>query len=101
MNKIQDKNKYYFKICDRDFTTSDLIKKFHTFPFKNKISFGINPINSKEHIILSKNIDNGCVPDGIILYKISYKYIDILKWIKTGKISNNLYNKIKSVANII
>jgi uncharacterized protein (DUF1919 family) len=100
MNKIQDKNKYYFKICDRDFTTSDLIKKFHALPFNNKISFGINKINLNAHIVLSENENNKCVPEGLILYKTSFKYIDIFKWIKTGEISSNWYSKMKFVAGI-
>jgi uncharacterized protein (DUF1919 family) len=100
MNKVRDKSKYYFKYCDRDIaTTTELIKKFHTLPLTNKISFGINQINSKEHIVIAEK-ENNTVPDGVVLYNISFKYIDIFKWIKTGEITNNWYGKIKALAKI-
>jgi uncharacterized protein (DUF1919 family) len=47
MKEIGDRDKYYIKICDRDFTTPEMIQKFHSLPFKNKISFSVKPFNSK------------------------------------------------------
>lgn len=100
MNKITDKNKYFFKICDRDFVDSDILKKFHDLPYKNKISFGISKLNLQNHFKIKENENNKTVPDGITLYRYSYKYIDVLEWINSENITKNTYSKIKSVANI-
>jgi len=99
MNKFTDRNKYFYKFCDRDFTTPDLINKFHTLPFENKISFGIRPINLNGHIVVAES-ENGTVLDGVFLYRNAFKYVDLFKWIKTGKMSLNWYGKIKSFAKI-
>jgi uncharacterized protein (DUF1919 family) len=100
MNKIKDKSKYYFKICDRDLATVDLIKRFHETPFANKIPMGINPVDSEGHITIAETNDNVSVPDGLVLYDISFKYVDIFKWIKTGKITNNRYSGFKYSARV-
>ena len=100
MKQVTDKNKYYFKICDRDLTTPALIERFHKAPLTNKISFGIAPVSSKNHIIVTEGRDKTSVPDGVILYQLGFKYVDVFKWIKTGKFSNNVYGKIKSLAGI-
>ena len=101
MNEVTDKNKYFFKICDRDLTDVNIIAKFHDLSFKNKISFGINELNIQNHIKINENENNQSVPDGIKLYKHSYKYIDVLEWVNSGSITKNIYSKIKSVANIV
>ncbi len=99
MNKFTDRSKYFYKLCDRDFTTLDLINKFHTLPLDNKISFGIKPINLNGHIVITES-DNGTVPDGVFLYRSSFKYVDIFKWIKAGEMTANWYGKIKTFAKI-
>ncbi len=101
MNKVTDKNKYFFKICDRDLTDANIISKFHNLSLKNKISFGITESNDKNHIQIKENENNQNVPDGVKLYRYSFKYIDVLEWVNSGRITNNIYSKIKSVANII
>jgi len=99
LNSVKDRNNFFFKIDDRDLTTSEIIKDFHSLPFVNKISFGIKEISIKEHIVMiEKNQES--VPDGVILYKKGFRYVDQLKWIKTGLITNNLYSKIKNFAGI-
>ena len=95
MNAITDKNKYFFKICDRDLTDANIIRKFHNLSFKNKISFGITRSNDKNHIQIKENENNQSVPDGVKLYRYSYKYIDVLEWVNSGRITNNIYSKIK------
>jgi uncharacterized protein (DUF1919 family) len=100
MKSIKDKDKYYFKICDRDLTDSNIIIHFHNLPFKNKISFGINEINHPNHLQIKENEDHKFVPNGLELYKLSYLYLDVLGWINSGKITKNWYSKIKSIAKI-
>lgn len=100
MNKVKDKNKFFFKICDRDLVDSDILMKFHDLPYKNKISFGINQLSPKNHFQIKENQNNQTVPDGLLLYKYSFTYIDILEWVNSGRITKNRYSKIKSSANI-
>ncbi len=100
MNAVKDRNDYFYKICDRDLTNSDIILKFHDLPFKNKISFGINSLSPENHFHITENENNKTVPDGLQLYKCSFKYIDLLAWVTTGKITQNSYSKIKSDAKV-
>ena len=88
------------KICDRDLTDDDIISRFHKLPFKNKISFGVGSNNNMNHIQIKEGNNAQFVPDGVELYKCSFKYFDIFKWINTGKVSNNFYSKMKSFAKI-
>lgn len=100
MSRTTDLNKYYFKIDDRDLSDQNIILKFHELPFKNKISFGIKCLNLKNHIQIKENENNQTVPDGVKLYKYCFRYVDVLKWVDSGIITNNLYSRIKSVANM-
>lgn len=100
MNK-KDINNYYFKIDDRDLSNENIILKFHQLPYKNKISFSIKELKIKNHIKIKENENNQTVPDGVQLYQHSFKYLDVLKWVDTGKITNNLYCKIKSFTDIV
>ncbi len=90
MNKTTDLNKYYFKIDDRDLADKNTLLKFHSLPFKNKISFGIKELNIKNHIQIKENENNLTVPDGVTLYRASFRYVDVLKWVDSGVIKNNL-----------
>lgn len=86
MQKVKSKDDFYFKICDRDQASFDIIKKFHKLPFKNKISFGISEIENECHIRIKENEANKTVPHGLALYTICHNYVNIFKWIATGKL---------------
>ena len=100
MNQVRDKNNYFFKICDNALTDETLIHRFHQLPFKNKISFSIKNLKITEHIYLVDYEHLGFVPNGVALYIITYRYVDLLNWIKTGKFSNNLYSRTKAILRI-
>ena len=100
MKQKNDFDDFFFKICDRDLTDDDIIGRFHKLPFKNKVSFGVNSSSNVNHIHIKEGNNAQFVPDGVELYKCSFKYFDIFKWINTGKISNNFYSRIKSFAKI-
>lgn len=100
MKLIKDKNKYFFKICDRDLTDVNILRRFHQLPFKNKISFSIYHLNERNHFKINKNEKKQFVPQGVVLYRYSFFYIDLFKWINSGNITTNLYSKFKSIANI-
>ena len=76
----------YFKFCDRDAAKVEDLRAFHQLPFKNKISFGRQPLDGENAHIMIKEDDNGTVPDGIKLFNLSNKYVDIPHWINTGDI---------------
>ncbi len=101
MNKSTDKSNFFLKICDRDFADQNILNEFHDLPFENKISFGIFNLPHKNHIQIKESENNKTVPDGIKLYRQSYKYIDVLKWLNSGKLSGNLYSIIKSITNLL
>ena len=100
MNLVRDKNNYFFKICDNALTDETLIYRFHQLPFKNKISFSIKNLEIREHIYLVDYEHLGFVPNGVALYIITYRYVDLLNWIKTGEFSNNLYSRAKAMLRI-
>jgi len=96
MNKITDKNKYFFKLCDNALTTDEMMVRFHQLPFKNKISFSVRPLPIKNHIYVPDEQHIGYVPNGVRLYIVSYRYIDLLQWVKTGKFATNTYSRFKA-----
>ncbi len=84
---LEEKNidNFYFKICDREIS-NEIIENFHQLPFKNKISFSIRHIKSlknKNHIKINKKDKKGnYVINGKQLYKLTFLYFDLHKWLK-------------------
>lgn len=92
---------YYFKICDRDGVSTETMKEFHSLPFKNKISFSVNELNGiANHIVVRNDNQADSVPDGVILYKMAFKYVDVIKWIRNQAISTTLKGRLKAHINI-
>ena len=85
MLEEKNMNNYYFKICDRG-KNDEFIEKFHKLPFKNKISYAIRDIDSlkdKNHIKMNeKDKDGNYVINGKKLYKLTFLYFDLHKWLK-------------------
>lgn len=81
-----NKDNYYFKICTAWSATEEHIKKFHSLPFKNKLSYSLSKIeglNTKDHIkIIEKNKkDNTLIPNGKKLFKLTFLYFDLNNWL--------------------
>ena len=77
---------YYFKICDINIGNENVLHKFHQLPFRNKVSFGVKnyaALKDKNHIkIRESNKNEGVhVPNGVKLFKLSFLYFDIPKWL--------------------
>ena len=77
---------YFFKICDRERVTHEHLKTFHELPFKNKISFGLTTcpiLENKNHIKIfeSHNNNNKFVPNGKKLFKLTFIYFKVNKWL--------------------
>lgn len=102
MLRIMNKNKYYFKIDDRDSgsSSSDIITAFHGLKFTNKISFGVKDLRFNNHIQIIQYSNDITVPDGVVLYNLAFRKFDALAWIKSGKILSNRYSKLKSYIGI-
>lgn len=95
LQQNKEKDNLFIKICDREKTDLSIIKEFHRLPFNHKISFGIEPIPIEGHIQIKQSENDKNVPDGVKLYKLSYKYLDVLEWVNSGRISVNIYSKMK------
>lgn len=81
-----DKNSYFFKICDLNDGSESILKKFHDLPFRNKVSFGVKNYDSlkgKNHIKIKESCKNKGlhVPNGVKLFKLTFLYFDIPKWL--------------------
>ena len=78
---------YFFKICDRERVTKEHLLQFHKLPYKNKVSFAITDypeLNNKNHvkIIESHKNNNKFVPNGKKLFKLTFIYFKLNKWLK-------------------
>jgi len=84
MKQVTNTNNYYFKICDRELCTVDHIEKFHQLPLKNKLSFAVKPLKSKNsnHIVMQESFRNEgkCVPNGVKTFKLTFIYYNLTKW---------------------
>jgi uncharacterized protein (DUF1919 family) len=83
---VADKNNYFFKICDMYNSSESILTEFHKLPFKNKVSFGINnfpSLKNNNHITVKESYknQNKHVPNGVKLYKLSFLYFNIHKWL--------------------
>lgn len=85
MNEIKNKDLFFFKICDRDEASMEIINEFHKLSFKNKISFAVMDILNVNHLKVKEYDEHyNCVPDGVNLFNISNKYTDVVNWLNTG-----------------
>ena len=81
-----EKDNYFYTICDRRGTTIVDILEFHTFNFKNKLSFSFDKIEgltNRQHIKfnLSKSNIERMPPNGKKRFKLSFLYFDIVRWL--------------------
>ncbi|RED44941.1 DUF1919 domain-containing protein [Seonamhaeicola aphaedonensis] len=85
MLKVKNKDRYFFKICDRELTTKDDLVEFHNLPYKNKISFSIHnydELKEENHIkVLEIDRKNRSVPNGKKLFELTYLYFNMNEWL--------------------
>lgn len=78
-------NNYYFKMCDRE-GNDEFLEEFHKLSYKNKISYGLKDLSltkNKNHIVIKEKEKNGkYIVNGKKLYKITFHYFDLHKWLK-------------------
>ena len=96
MLKVKNKDNYFFKICDDWKANSEQIKLFHQLPFKNKISFVPDTQRCAEPqeqigVYERHNRNKMSVPNGLGLFKITFLYFDLSKWLSSSKIHRTTY----------
>lgn len=90
---ISQKNydNFYFVISDRERVDTEIIKEFHKLDFKNKLSFAvynIDGLKKDQHINVFKKFNQHMktTPNGKKMFKISFLYLDFVKWLNTQKV---------------
>ncbi len=78
---------YFFEISDCYRATKEHFIAFHNLPYKNKISFAISDypdLKNKNHIKIyeSHKKKKNSVPNGKKLFKLTFIYFNINKWLK-------------------
>lgn len=89
MLEENNKERYFFKICDRERVTKEHLIQFHNLPLKNKISFAINDydeLKGKNHIKMFESHKNKkrTVPNGKKVFKLTFLYFNLNKWLLSG-----------------
>jgi len=92
---IKNDTPLFIKLCDNESCTIEHLAKFHTLPFKNKISIGVQNLDSPNHIHVPelKEKNKNTIIDGAKLFNKRYRYFDITEWILNSKIKNTLTSK--------
>jgi len=98
MLEIQDKDNYFFKICDDWKANDEQINAFHNLPFKNKVSFVPNnkkTIDSPFQIAVYERHKKNkiSVPNGLGLFKITFLYFNLTEWLISSKIYRTIYKR--------
>lgn len=101
MKETSSEKDYYFKICDRDYANFEIISAFHKLPFPNKLSFGVEDLDIDNHIKIEETKNKNKLPDGVKLYRVSHKYIDVLEWVNSGITTKNTYSKLKYLLKLV
>lgn len=85
----------FVKFCDRDGCTNHHLDTFHQLPFENKLSIGVAPYHSPDHIAVPNLRDphNHQVADGLKLYRKRYQYFDISSWLINGNVKRNFLSR--------
>ena len=81
---------YFFEMSDAYLANKEYFIAFHHLPFKNKLSFSVKDfpeLKDKNHIKIYESCkkDKNKVPNGKKLFKLTFLYFDINKWL-LGKI---------------
>ena len=98
LRMFQEKNRdnYFFKICDREGATQVDFEKFHQLKYKNKISFiqkENKKLNYPNHlgVLQREKGEKIRVPNGVKLFKITFLYFNLVKWLSTSIVERTHY----------
>lgn len=91
-----NKDNFFFVICDRERVDAKIIEKFHQLEFKNKLSFAvfdIEGLSKTQHVNVFKkfNRHKRRTPNGKKMFKISFLYIDFVKWLNTNTVKRTRF----------
>ena len=89
----------FVKFCDRNGCTKEHIVRFHALPFDNKLSIGVKPFDSVNHLYQPKMKDpqGAFVVDGLKLYRKRYHYFDVSCWLSNGRVCHSTISRILSL----
>jgi len=89
----------FVKFCDRDCCSKEQLSMFHSLPFENKLSIGVNPLSAANHLCQPKmKASEGVfVLDGLSLYRKRYHYFDISCWLSKGRLRHSAISRILSL----
>lgn len=76
----------FLKLCDREGCTDEQLMRFHAVPFGAKVSFGVRPLASPNHLCVPRlrDRDGDYVGTGTRLYRKHNRCFDIVDWIRDG-----------------
>ncbi len=94
-----DERKLFFKFCDRELCTEELIADFNQLDFSNKVCFtSKNYPDFKSNIWIKECSNEPCVFDGGSLYSVCRNYFDVIDWLNGGsgyvKFTQKIINKV-------
>jgi uncharacterized protein (DUF1919 family) len=89
----------FVKFCNRDGCTKEHLSRFHALPFENKLSIGVNPFSSVNHLYQPnmKDAQGAFVLDGLNLYRKRYHYFDITCWLSSGGVRHSTMSRVLSL----
>lgn len=89
----------YVKFCDRDGCQEGHIARFHATAFPNKLSIGVRPYGSVNHVAMPTLAESHkeFVMNGLKLYRRRYRYFDVSHWILTGRVRRTWVSRLLSL----
>ena len=96
MLEVRNKDNFFFKLCNDWKDDCQYYKQFHAMPYKNKVSFVPDDKHcfaDPSHISVHERhrTNKSQVPNGVGLFKISFLYFDLAKWLATCRIKRKNY----------
>lgn len=77
---VDDPNRLFFKIDDRDGAVTDDIEAFDRMPICNKVCFTANK-STVQTVVAPAEVVAGTVVDSVALARISRRYFNALRWL--------------------
>ena len=78
---VASDERLFVKFCDRDGCTQEQLAAFDQLPYQHKVCFVSKPAPDLQSAVCIPSSDDGCVPDGLRLSRISPRYFDAAGWI--------------------
>ena len=89
----------FIKFCSLIPCSTVDLERFHALPFGHKLSIGTEYFENSNHTCVPELLDpkTGVLLNGLKLYKQRYRYIDFVRWLKTGKVQKTLFSRVMAL----